>query len=134
LQNRAFANKKMKFVWDSVVSEILGDKQQGVQGVRLKNVNSEDISELETDGVFIFIGHIPNTQIFKGQLDMDETGIIITDRRQRTSVPGVFAAGDVQDNLYRQAVTSAGAGAAAAMEAEKFIAELEGTAYPGKLE
>ncbi|HDP99524.1 MAG TPA: thioredoxin-disulfide reductase [bacterium] len=134
LQNRAFANKKMKFVWDSVVSEILGDKQQGVQGVRLKNVNSKDISELETDGVFIFIGHIPNTQIFKGQLDMDETGIIITDRRQRTSVPGVFAAGDVQDNLYRQAVTSAGAGAAAAMEAEKFIAELEGTAYPGKLE
>ncbi len=134
LQNRAQANKKIDFIWDSVVTEILGDKTGGVNGVRLKNVKTEAENIFETDGVFIFIGHIPNTEIFRGQVKMDDSGIIITDKRQRTSVPGVFAAGDVQDPLYRQAITSAGAGAAAAMEAEKFVAEMEGTAYPGKLE
>lgn len=134
LQNRAMANEKMQFVWDSVVTEVLGDNQSGVSGVRLKNLKTEEDSILQTDGIFIFIGHIPNTQIFKDQLDLDESGIIITDRRQRTNIPGVFAAGDVQDPIYRQAVTSAGSGCMAAMEAEKFLAEQEGTAYPGKLE
>ncbi len=134
LQNRAMANEKIDFVWDSVVTEILSRDQSAVSGVRLKNVKTNQESMFETDGVFVFIGHIPNTQIFKGQLDLDESEIIITDRRQRTNVPGVFAAGDVQDSIYRQAVTSAGAGCMAAMEAEKFIAEQEGTAYPGKLE
>ena len=134
LQNRAMANEKIDFVWDSVVTEILSRDQSAVSGVRLKNVKTNQESMFETDGVFVFIGHIPNTQIFKGQLDLDESEIIITDRRQRTNVPGVFAAGDVQDSIYRQAVTSAGAGCMAAMGAEKFIAEQEGTAYPGKLE
>lgn len=134
LQSRATSNEKMNFIWDSVVTEILGDNQAGITAVRLKNLKTEQESTFETDGVFIFIGHIPNTQIFKGQIALDESGIIITDRRQRTNVPGVFAAGDVQDSIYRQAVTSAGAGCMAAMEAEKSIAELEGTAYPGKLE
>ncbi len=134
LQSRAKANDKINFIWDSVVTEVLGDQQRGVKGIRLKNVKTEEESIFETDGVFIFIGHIPNTQIFKGQVDMDESGVILTNRRQHTNIPGVFAAGDVQDPIYRQAVTSAGAGCMATMEAEKFIAEQEGTAYPGKLE
>ena len=134
LQSRAKANEKVNVIWDSIVTEVVGNQESGVTGVRLKNVKTEEERIFETDGVFVFIGHIPNTQIFKGQIDLDEKGIIITDRRQRTNVPGVFAAGDVQDPIYRQAVTSAGAGCMAAMEAEKFIAEQEGTAYPGKLE
>jgi thioredoxin reductase (NADPH) len=134
LQSRADANEKIHFVWDSVVTEVLGKKESGVQGLRLKNVKTGEETIFDTDGVFIFIGHIPNTQIFKGQIEMDESDIIVTDRRQRTNVPGVFAAGDVQDSIYRQAITSAGAGCMAAMEAEKFLAEQEGTAYPGKLE
>jgi len=134
LENRALANEKIDFVWDSVVTEVVSENQSAVSSVRLKNVKTDEESSFETDGVFVFIGHIPNTQIFKGQIDLDESGIIITDRRQRTNIPGVFAAGDVQDPIYRQAITSAGAGCMAAMEAEKFIAEQEGTAYPGKLE
>jgi len=133
LQSRATANEKMNFIWDSVVSEVLGDKPTGVSGVRLKNIKTEQESTFETDGVFVFIGHIPNTQIFKDQIDLDESGIIITDRRHRTSIDGVFAAGDVQDPIYRQAITSAGSGCIAAMEAEKFLAQQEGKAYPGKL-
>lgn len=134
LQNRAEANEKMHFVWDSVVEEVLGKKETGVHALRLKHVKTGEETIFDADGVFIFIGHIPNTQIFQGQIEMDESNIIITDRRQRTNVPGVFAAGDVQDSIYRQAITSAGAGCMAAMEAEKFLAEQEGTAYPGKLE
>ncbi len=133
LQTRAMANEKMRFIWDSIVTEILGDQATGVSGVRLKNLKTETETILETDGVFVFIGHIPNTQLFVGQLQLDESGIIVTDRRQRTNIPGVFAAGDVQDSIYRQAVTSAGSGCIAAMEAERFLAEMEGTAYPGKL-
>lgn len=134
LQSRATTNEKINFIWNSVVTEVLSENQSVVTSVRLKNLESNKESTFETDGVFIFIGHIPNTQIFEGQIDLDESRIIITDRRQRTNIPGVFAAGDVQDPIYRQAVTSAGAGCMAAMEAEKFIAEQEGTAYPGKLE
>lgn len=133
LQSRAEKNKKIDFIWDSVVTEVLGNETTGVNGVKLKNVKTEQESVFETDGVFIFIGHIPNTEVFKDKIKFDEAGIIITDGRQKTNVPGVFAAGDVQDKIYRQAVTSAGAGAAAAMEAEKFIAEMEGTSYPGKM-
>lgn len=133
LQSRAQANEKMHFVWDSVIKEIILSKDGIVTGVRLQNVKSNAESILETDGVFVFIGHIPNTQIFQGQLDIDESGIIITDRRQRTSVPGVFAAGDVQDAIYRQAITSAGSGCIAAMEAERYLAEQQGTAYAGKM-
>ena len=133
LQSRAEANKKINFVWNSVVTEVLADETTGVQGVKLRNVETDKESVFKTDGVFIFIGHIPNTKIFQDKIEFDESGIIVTDSRQKTNVAGVFAAGDVQDNIYRQAVTSAGAGAAAAMEAEKFIAEMEGTSYPGKM-
>jgi len=134
LENRAMSNEKIDFIWNSVVTEVVSDKQSAVSSIRLKNIKTDEESMFKTDGVFIFIGHIPNTQIFEGQIDLNESGIIITDRRQRTNIPGVFAAGDVQDPIYRQAITSAGAGCVAAMEAEKFIAEQEGTAYPGKLE
>ncbi|MBN1153479.1 thioredoxin-disulfide reductase [candidate division KSB1 bacterium] len=131
LQQRAFENEKVEFIWDTVVEEVLGDDK--VKGVRLKNVKSEELSEFPTDGVFVFVGHIPNTSIFEGIIDMDDRKTIITDKRQQTNIAGVFAAGDVQDPIYRQAITSAGTGAIAAMEAEKFIASLEGKSYPGKL-
>lgn len=134
LQSRADSNEKMNFIWDSVVTEVIGNQETGVKSVRLKNVNTDEESIFDTDGVFVFIGHIPNTQIFKDQIEMNESDIIITDKRQQTNIPGVFAGGDVQDPIYRQAITSAGSGCIAAMEAEKFIAEQEGTAYPGKLE
>lgn len=132
LQSRANANEKMNFIWDSVVTEVMG-KEGGVHALRLQHVKTGKESIFETDGVFIFIGHIPNTQVFKGQIELDESDLIITDRRQRTDVPGVFAAGDVQDPIYKQAITSAGAGCMAAMEAERFLAEQAGEAYPGKL-
>lgn len=121
LQGRAFANSKMHFVWDSVVEEILGD--QAVKGVRIRNVKTGEMSTIDTDGVFIYVGLIPATKIFEGQVDMDTNGYIITDRTQRTSVPGVFAAGDVQNPDFRQAVVAAGSGAAAAMAADRFLAE-----------
>lgn len=131
LQERAKKSKKMEYIWDTVVTEVLGG-ESGVTGVKLKNVKTEEVSTFNAEGVFVYIGHIPNTTLFKDQLNMDTHGFIDTDKRQRTSVEGVFAAGDVQDLVYKQAVTSAGTGAIAAIEAEKFMAELEGRAYPGK--
>ena len=126
LQDRAKKNDKIHFIWDSVVDEILGDKEGGVTGVKLKNVKSGDITEKECQGVFVAIGHNPNTQIFKGQLDIDEVGYLITNKGStETNIPGVFAAGDVQDNIYRQAVTAAGTGCMAALDAEKYLEELE---------
>ncbi len=119
LQRRARENAKIDFVLDSVVTEILGEEK--VNGVKIKNVKSGEVSRLETDGVFIFIGHTPNTDLFKGQLEMDEKGIIVADGLMHTSVPGVFAAGEVMDSTYRQVVTSAGMGAAAAIEATRFL-------------
>ena len=130
LQERAFANEKMEFVWSSVVEEILGNGE-GVYAVRLKHVETGETAEFPTDGVFIFIGHEPNTELFRGQLELDEKGYIVTDALQQTSVEGVFAGGDVQDFIYRQAVTAAGTGAGAAIEAERFLARLENRAYPG---
>ena len=130
LQDRAFQNETMRFIWDSVVEEILGG-DEGVYGVRLKNVKTGEASEFETDGVFIFIGHEPNTHLYEGQIDLDDKGYIVTDKLQQTSVKGVFAGGDVQDYIYRQAVTAAGTGAGAAIEAERFLAELENRVYPG---
>ncbi len=127
-QERAFRNEKIEFVWDSVVTEILGDEK--VTGVRLKNVKTEEESVLETDGVFIYVGTIPNTGFLKGQLELDDRSYIVTDRQCHTSVPGVFAAGDVQERVLKQVATAVGSGAMAAMEAEKFIAELEDRAYP----
>lgn len=125
LQDRAFKNEKIDFIWDSEVLEILGDKQGGVRGAKLRNIKTGEVTEKEAEGVFVAIGHNPNTQLFKGHLDMDEVGYLITkDGSTETNVPGVFAAGDVQDNKYRQAVTAAGTGCMAALDAEKFLEEL----------
>lgn len=121
LQQRAFANPKMSFIWDTVVEEILGES--GVRAVRVRNLKTGHVSELETDAVFIYVGHIPNTQLFEGHLELDGNGYIVTNRRQWTSVPGVFAAGDVQDPIFRQIVTAAGTGSAAAIEAIRFLDE-----------
>ena len=128
LQERAFKNEKIQFIWNTVVEEILGDGQK-VTGVRLRNVKTGEVQEFPTDGVFIFIGHEPNSAIFQGQLALDERGYVLVDRYQRTSVPGVFAAGEIADPRYRQVATSVGQGTMAAMEAEKFLAELEDKPY-----
>ncbi|MBK9942424.1 MAG: thioredoxin-disulfide reductase [Kouleothrix sp.] len=123
LQERAFSNPKVRFVWDSTVSEILGE--QSVSGVRIQNLKTGAETMLDTDGVFPYIGHIPNTWLFKGKLALDENGYIVTDGRTRTNIAGVFAAGDVVDHVYRQAITAAGDGCKAAMEATWFLAEQE---------
>jgi thioredoxin reductase (NADPH) len=120
-QEQAAANPKMRFLWDSVVEEILGN--QTVEGVRIRNVKTNAPSVVETDGVFVYIGLIPATKVFAGQVELDANGYVVTDRRQRTSVRGVFAAGDVQNVAFRQAVIAAGSGAMAAMAAEQFLTE-----------
>ncbi len=124
MQDRFFKNPKCKVVWDSEVVDILGDGKK-VTGVRLKNTKTGKLSEFKTDGVFLAIGHIPNTSVFKEILDMNEQGYLTTDRFMKTNIPGVFAAGDVQDIRYRQAITAAGSGCQAAMEAEKYLAEYD---------
>ena len=124
MQDRFFKNPKCKVIWDNEVTEILGDDKR-VTGVKLKNIKTGKSSEFKTDGVFLAIGHIPNTTIFEGKLDLDEKGYIKTDRFMKTNIAGVFAAGDVQDVRYRQAITAAGSGCQAAMEAEKWLAEKE---------
>ena len=124
-QDRAFANPKMRFVWDSVVEEVLGEKT--VTGVRVRNVKTGETSVIEADGMFVYIGMVPGTKLFAGQVELDEWGYIVTDRRQRTSVPEVFAAGDVQSPDFRQIVVAAGSGAMAAIEAERLLAEQSDT-------
>lgn len=119
LKQRAMKNDKISFVWDTVIEEIEGNGK--VERVRMRNVKTEDETNLDTDGVFIFIGHYPNSSLFEGQLSMDETGYLITDDRMMTSVPGVFAAGEIQDPVFRQITTSVGQGAAAAMMAERWL-------------
>jgi len=120
-QERAFASPRMRFVWDSVVEEILGE--QAVTGVRVRNVKTGETSVIKTDGIFLYVGMTPGTRLFAGQVELDEQGYVVTDRRQHTSVPGVFAAGDVQSPDFRQIVVAAGSGAIAAIEAERFLAE-----------
>ena len=122
MQQRAFENDKISFVWDSVVDEVLGDGQ--VSGVRLRNVKTDERSELAAGGLFVAIGHVPNTQIFEGQLDMTEGYIVVGEPTTATSVEGVFAAGDVVDFTYRQAITAAGMGCKAAMDAERYLETL----------
>ena len=124
MAERTLGNPKMKPVWDSVVTEILDVKQDTVTGVRLKNVKTGKESVVDCAGVFVAIGHVPNTQLFKGVLEMDENGYIIPKRGMETSVPGVFVAGDCSDHMYRQAVTAAGMGCAAAIDAERYLAKL----------
>ncbi len=127
LQDRVFANPKIEVLWDHVVDEVLGTEEPlGVTGVRVRNVKTGAPSELAVDGLFVAIGHDPATGLFKGQIDMDAEGYILARPDSTvTSVPGVFAAGDVKDKVFRQAVTAAGMGCMAALEAEKFLAEAE---------
>ncbi|MCS6295450.1 MAG: thioredoxin-disulfide reductase [Nitrospira sp.] len=119
MQDRAMKNEKISFAWNSVVEDILG--KDLVTGVRLKNTVTGASTDLACAGVFVAIGHRPNTDLFKGQLDMDDNGYVLTSRGTATSVPGVFAAGDVQDTKYRQAITAAGSGCMAAIDAERFL-------------
>ena len=125
LQKKLMENKKIEIIWDSVLEEVLGnEKPKGVTGIKIKNVKTNKTTQLNVHGLFIAIGHDPATSLFKGQLEMDKEGYLITkpDSTQ-TNKPGVFAAGDVKDKVFRQAVTAAGMGCMAALEAEKFIAE-----------
>ncbi len=124
LQTRAKRNEKIEFIWNSVVTEITGS-DGAVHSVQMKNVKSGEVSTLKTDGVFIYVGHFPNSHLFAGKLAMDEQGYLIIDEHARASVPGVFAAGEIADPIFRQIVTSAGSGCKAGMEAEKYLAALE---------
>ncbi len=125
MQERAFGNPKIKFIWNSVIDEVLGVKEKRVHGVVLKNVVTGEKAEMKCDGVFMAIGHQPNVSVFKGQIEMDNVGYIVTKNGStETSVPGVFAAGDVADKKYRQAVTAAGTGCMAAIDAEKYLEAL----------
>ena len=123
LQKKLMDNKKIEIIWDTIVEDVLGDQEpKNVKGIKIKNVKTNKISELKIDGLFIAIGHDPATSLFKGQLDMDKEGYVITKPDSTiTNIPGVFAAGDVKDKIFRQAVTAAGMGCMAALEAEKFL-------------
>jgi len=124
MQDRALANPKIEVVWNSVVEDVVGEN--AVDHVVLRDTVTGDLSELDVQGVFVAIGHTPNTKLFEGQLDLDENGYIVTaPDSTRTSVEGVFAAGDVQDHVYRQAITAAGSGCMAAIETERWLAEAE---------
>lgn len=129
MQERAFKNSKIEFLWDSAVVEVLGVNENGrklLKGVRLKNLKTGKVSDFQCDGLFLGIGHQPNTGIFKGKLDMDDVGYLkVQSGSTRTNIPGVFAAGDVADPVYRQAVTAAGTGCMAAIDAERFLSHHE---------
>ena len=130
LQSRLLAHDKIEVIWDSVVDEVLGESDPPtVTGLKVRNVKTDAVTERAIDGLFVAIGHDPATQLFRGKLDMDDEGYVVTrSDSTATSVPGVFAAGDVQDKVYRQAVTAAGTGCMAALEAEKFVALAEAQA------
>ena len=123
LQKKLMDNKKIEIIWDTVVEDVLGNKEpKNVKGLKIKNVKTNKVSEIKIDGLFIAIGHDPATSLVKGQLDMDKEGYVITKPDSTiTNIPGVFAAGDVKDKIFRQAVTAAGMGCMAALEAEKFL-------------
>jgi len=125
LQKKLMENKKIEIIWDNVVEEVIGDEEpKNVKGLKIKNVKTNDFKELKIDGLFIAIGHDPATQLFKDQLDMDKEGYLTTKSDStETNIPGVFAAGDVKDKIFRQAVTAAGMGCMAALEAEKFLSK-----------
>lgn len=121
LQQRAMEHPKISFVWDTVVTAILGDQEKGVHGARLKHLPTGKEEDRACDGIFIAIGHVPNTALFKGQLDLDDWGYILTRNGTETNLPGVFAAGDVQDPFFRQAISAAGTGCMAAMQSQRFL-------------
>ena len=125
MQEKAFRNEKIEFIWNTAVQEIVGSQEEGVTGVRLRNLKTGDESIFACSGVFVAIGHKPNTELFQGQLDMDEIGYLKTSGHSTaTNIPGVFACGDVQDSVYRQAITAAGTGCMAAIDAERFLDHL----------
>ncbi len=125
MQEKAFANEKIEFIWNTAVEEIQGTPEHGVTDVILKNLQTGEVRIFPCHGVFVAIGHKPNTDLFKGQLDMDETGYLITNGHSTaTNIPGVFACGDVQDSIYRQAITAAGTGCMSAIDAERFLDHL----------
>jgi thioredoxin reductase (NADPH) len=122
MQDRATANPKIRFVWNSVVHDVIGDSK--VEGLHVRNVLTDDVTTLDATGLFVAIGHVPNTDLFKGQLDMEDNGYLITGQGEgatSTNVEGVFACGDVQDHVYRQAITAAGSGCMAAIDAERWL-------------
>ena len=121
MQDRLFRNPKVKFLWNSLVSDVLDVERGEVTGIKLKDAKTGDETVKDCHGVFIGIGHSPNTSLFREQLEMNETGYLMTHDGSKTNVPGVFAAGDVQDHIYRQAITAAGSGCMAAMDAERFL-------------
>ncbi len=123
MQEKAKNNPKIEFIWNSTVEEVYGDKS--VEGVKLKNLKTEEVTDFKTDGMFLAIGHVPNTKFLQSVLDLDEQGYLKANKNMHTSMEGVFAAGDVQDTRFRQAITAAGSGCMAAMEAEKYLAEKE---------
>ncbi len=124
MQDKAFANPKIEFIWDSEIAEVKDVSRGEVTGIVVRNLKSGALSDVPLDGVFIAIGHTPNTALFRGQLELDQTGYIVTRSGTITSVPGVFAAGDVQDHVYRQAITAAGSGCMAAIDAERYLESL----------
>jgi thioredoxin reductase (NADPH) len=128
MQDKAFANPKIEFLWDSEIASVNDVAKGEVTGVTVRNLKTGALTEVPLDGVFIAIGHTPNTALFKGQMELDANGYIVTHEGSRTSVPGVFAAGDVQDHVYRQAITAAGSGCMAAIDAERFLEGLPGHA------
>jgi thioredoxin reductase (NADPH) len=121
MQDRLYRNPKIKFIWDSLVADVLDVNRGEVTGIKLKNTKTGGETIKSCDGVFMGIGHSPNTSLFRGQLEMNEVGYLITHDGSKTNVPGVFAAGDVQDHIYRQAITAAGSGCMAAIDAERFL-------------
>ncbi len=123
MQDRAFKNEKISFMWDSVVTDVLGEDT--VTGLRVRDVTSGEERELAIDGLFVAIGHTPSTELFRGQLDTDGAGYLRTTEGSKTEIPGVFACGDVQDHVYRQAITAAGSGCMAAIDAERYLATIE---------
>jgi thioredoxin reductase (NADPH) len=125
MQDRAFKNPKIEFIWDSAVVEVQSVDRKTVNAVVIENLKTKERYEKLTAGLFVAIGHNPNSEIFKGQITLDENGYVVTNDRQHTNIEGVFAAGDLQDHVYRQAVTAAGTGCAAAIEAERYLSALE---------
>jgi thioredoxin reductase (NADPH) len=119
MQDRAFKNPKITFLWDTVVDDVVGDTR--VQGLKVRNVLTDEQSIVPVGGLFVAIGHVPNTDLFAGQLDMDDNGYLITTNGSKTNVDGVFACGDVQDHIYRQAITASGSGCMAAIDAERWL-------------
>jgi thioredoxin reductase (NADPH) len=124
MQDKAFANPKIEFVWDSEIAEIKDIARGEVTGIVVRNLKTADLHEIALDGVFIAIGHTPNTSLFAGQLEMDASGYLVTHHGSHTNVAGVFAAGDVQDHVYRQAITAAGSGCMAAIDAEHYLDDI----------